>query len=594
MKTKSLAFKFGVIFTLFAIFTIGVSGLMTYLSQTEAYHEECRGRLRQITADIVNRIDDEGEEFKILKDYFEEHTDEIELSKDFDNDQYRARDVFYAHLANKQPAGAIRSELEFDMLDEEGKRLYVTWRMEYWFSVFFEMADDFGLSYVYFIYPADEAAHRMIYMFDATLGTRQTEEGKEVLFLGDNVFQDPVEHEYMWMTWKKGIALDGFDVTDNEYGFVYNYYSPVVIKGEKVGLICADLDVERVKSTIMANVATQMAVLAIVLLVSMFLLYGFVQRNILKRVLRLEKNVKDYSEHKDNSLSGTIRSYVKSEDEIASLANRFANMIDELEEHMKNLQAVTAEKERIGAELHVATQIQADMLPRIFPPFPDRPEVDIFATMMPAKEVGGDFYDFFMIDDTHLAMVIADVSSKGVPAALFMVIAKTLIKNCALSGKNTAEVFSTVNDQLCEGNEECMFVTAFLAVLDIETGVLEYVNAGHEPFLHRHDGKWSWVRPESGFILAGLPGFEYSSEKMRIYPSDRLFFFTDGVSESQNTDSELFGEDRIFETVVKNGDKKLTSMLPSVRRDIDDFAGEAPQFDDITMLVFEYRGEDRE
>ena len=591
MKTKSLAFKFGVIFSVFAVLMIVISGVMTYLSQTEAYHEECRKRLEQITANIIHRIDDEGIEFKFLKDYFVEHKDEIELSKNFAEHQLVARDAFYEYMEEHYPEETLKYDPDFDVLDEEGKLRYVTWRMEYWFAVFFEAADDFGLGYVYFLYPTDEAGYKVCYMFDATLGTRVTDDGKEVLYLGDEVVEDPETHKYMWQSWKAGRSIDGFDISDNEYGYMYSYSAPVVINGEKIGLICADLDVERVKSTIMANVAAQMGVLAIILVLSILLLYGFVRTNVLKRVILLERNVKDYSENKDASLSGKIRSKVKEEDEIASLSNRFANMIDELEAYMKDLQTVTAEKERIGAELHVATQIQADMLPRIFPPFPDRPEIDLYATMTPAKEVGGDFYDFFMIDDKHLAMVIADVSSKGVPAALFMVIAKTLIKNCAQSGKDIAEVFYSVNNQLCEGNEESMFVTAFLAVVDITTGKVEYVNAGHEPFLHCHDGKWSWIHPDSGFILAGLPDFEYKSDSMQLKPSDRLFFFTDGVSESQNTESELFGEERILATVEKNGGKKLTDMLSQIRKDIDSFAGEAPQFDDITMLVFEYRGE---
>ncbi len=593
MKIKSLAFKFGIIFTFFAVITIVISGIMTYLSQTESYHQECQILLKQISASIINRINDEGDEFKILKEYFEEHIEEVELSKDFKTDQFRARDAFYDYMAENFPEETLKYDPDFNVLDEEGKLLYVTWRMEYWFSVFFETADDFGLKYVYFIYPTKEEEYKVRYMFDATLGTRITDEGKEVLFLGDEVREDPLEHAFLWASWKSGAIVDGFDTSNNEYGFVYSYNAPLIINGEKIGIICTDVDVVGVKSTIMANAATQMIVLAAILLVSFLLLYSFIRSHILKRVVRLEKNVKDYSENKERALAEKIRSNVKSDDEIASLSNRFANMIDELEDYMKDLQAVTAEKERIGAELHVATQIQADMLPRIFPPFPDSPEIDIFATMTPAKEVGGDFYDFFMVDDTHLAMVIADVSSKGVPAALFMVIAKTLIKNCAQNGTDIAEVFYSVNNQLCEGNEESMFVTAFMAVVDITTGMLTYVNAGHEPFLLRHDGEWQWIRPDSGFILAGLPDFEYKSESMQLYPADRLFFFTDGVSESQNIENTLFGEDRILDSVRRNGDKELTQMLPSIRKDIDSFAGAAPQFDDITMLVFEYRGKDK-
>lgn len=592
-KTKSLGFKFGIIFSIYAVVTILISAVMTYVSQTEAYHSECRESAMQITTNIKNRILDEGEEFKNLKEYFEKHMDELEISRDFETDQYRARDEFYAYMAEHFSQEGLKYDPDFDEMDETGCRLYVTWRIEYWFSVFFQTAADYNLSYVYFLYPTNEKEHMVRYMFDSTLPTRVTEDGRELLIMGDEVYQDPISHLYMWTAWITGSKVDGFDTSDNEYGFVYTYSTPLIIDDVPIGLICADVDVERIKSTIMANVAAQTGVLTVILLVSMLLLYGFIRRHVITRLIRLEKYVKDYADNKDNAISAKIRTVVTEEDELSSLSERFAVMIDELEDYMKDLQAVTAEKERIGAELNVAAQIQADMLPRIFPPFPEWPEVDLFATMTPAKEVGGDFYDFFMIDDKHMGMVIADVSSKGVPAALFMVIAKTLIKNSAQTGKDIAKVFCSVNNQLCEGNEESMFVTAFLAVIDISTGMLTYVNAGHEPFLHRHDGSWSWVRPDPGFILAGLPDFEYHSESIQIHPSDRLFFFTDGVSESQNVEGTLFGEERILETVSKNGDRELTKMLPLIREDIDSFAGEAPQFDDITMLVFEYRGKDK-
>lgn len=277
-----------------------------------------------------------------------------------------------------------------------------------------------------------------------------------------------------------------------------------------------------------------------------------------------------------------------SKDEIEVLAAAFMDMTQKMKQYIANIMEITAEKERIGAELNVATKIQADMLPKIFPAFPERTEFDVYAKMDPAKEVGGDFYDFFLIDDDHLAIVIADVSSKGVPAALFMVIAKTLIKNHALNQETPDDIFRRVNNQLCEGNEEGMFVTAWMGVLTISTGDFEFVNAGHNPQLLLNTEKYDWIDANPGFVLAGLEGIPYQSQHIRLQHGARIFLYTDGVTEAQNRADELFGEDRLLESLAKNGAKPLEEMLTGVRADIDAFVGDAEQFDDITMLAFEY------
>ncbi|MBO5153046.1 MAG: SpoIIE family protein phosphatase [Eubacterium sp.] len=279
---------------------------------------------------------------------------------------------------------------------------------------------------------------------------------------------------------------------------------------------------------------------------------------------------------------------LKNKDETAILASSFLAMTQKMKEYIKNITEITAEKERIGAELNVATKIQADMLPKIFPPFPDRSEFDVYAQMTPAKEVGGDFYDFFLVDEDHLAIVIADVSSKGVPAALFMVIAKTLIKNHAMSLESLGDVFYRVNNQLCEGNEEGMFVTAWMGVVTISTGEFEFVNAGHNPQLLMNNDTYDWIHAQPGFVLAGLEGIPYSSEKLKLKHGARIFLYTDGVTEAQNASEELFGEERLLESLQRNGHLPLQQMLEAVRADIDTFAGEAEQFDDITMLAFEF------
>ena len=281
---------------------------------------------------------------------------------------------------------------------------------------------------------------------------------------------------------------------------------------------------------------------------------------------------------------------IRTGDEIQALSEAIKTMELEINEYIQDLTTVTAEKERIGAELNVATQIQADMLPRIFPAFPEREEFDVYATMNPAKEVGGDFYDFFLVDDDHLAVVIADVSGKGVPAALFMVIAKTLIKNHAQNQEAPGTVFTQTNEQLCEGNDAGLFVTGWMGVLEISTGKFVYVNAGHNPpLLKRAGGTFEWLKSRPGFVLAGMEGVRYRENTLQLEPGDRLYLYTDGVTEATNSHEELFGEERLQNALNEYMDLPVEQFLPKIKECIDAFVGDADQFDDITMLALDYQ-----
>ena len=247
--------------------------------------------------------------------------------------------------------------------------------------------------------------------------------------------------------------------------------------------------------------------------------------------------------------------------------------------------ADSAARQRIETELNVATQIQSDMLPRIFPAFPERREFDIYASMTPAKEVGGDFYDFFLVDEDHLAMVIADVSGKGVPAALFMVIAKTLLKNAVQMGSSPRQALEKVNNQLCENNEAEMFVTVWLGVYEISTGHLTAANAGHEyPAIRRAGGRFELFKEPHGFVLAGMENARYREYELEIGVGDTLFLYTDGVTEATDGANTLYGTDRMLAALNRNCELDPERLLHEVKADLDGFVGAAPQFDDITML----------
>ena len=210
--------------------------------------------------------------------------------------------------------------------------------------------------------------------------------------------------------------------------------------------------------------------------------------------------------------------------------------------------------------------------------------------MIAAKEVGGDFYDFYKLSDTTVAFLAADVSGKGIPAAMFMMTAKTIIKDLAESGMAVNDIFTKANEKLCENNESGMFVTAWMGILDLTTGNVQFANAGHNPpLLKRADGTFEYLKTRAGFVLAGMEGVRYRVGELTLNPGDRLFLYTDGVPEATNAENKLYGEDRLLAFMNQNASMEATKLLPALKANIDEFVGEAPQFDDITMLMFDYK-----
>ena len=248
-------------------------------------------------------------------------------------------------------------------------------------------------------------------------------------------------------------------------------------------------------------------------------------------------------------------------------------------------------QEQIVRELSMAKQIQESMLPHIFPPFPERDEIDLFASMDPARDVGGDFYDFFFIDEDHLCLVIADVSGKGIPGAMFMMLSKRIIEDSARQSRSPAEILARTNEALCDNNQAEMFVTVWLGILEISSGKLTASNAGHEfPTIRREDGRFELYKDRHGFVLGGLKEARYKECGLQMSPGDKLFVYTDGVPEATNAQGEMFGTDRMIAALNTCADGSPAEILESVRNSVDAFVGDAEQFDDLTMMCLEYRG----
>ena len=387
-----------------------------------------------------------------------------------------------------------------------------------------------------------------------------------------------------------------FDVGNTkEYGWMCTAGVPLLDKdGNTIAFVLADLTVENLIGGIKRFFLQYAAAMLLLMLVIALVVAHRMRRHLVEPINEIAGAAKRYVSDKREGVAATdyfTMLNIRTGDELENLSLVMADMERDLSEYTENLIRATAERERIGTELSLATRIQADFLPNCFPAFPDRKDFDIYASMRPAKEVGGDFYDFFLVDDDHLALVMADVSGKGVPAALFMMVSKILVKNHLTSGLSPAQTLELFNRQICSNNQEEMFVTLWLGVLDLTTGCLTAANAGHErPVLKMPDGDFAVIKDPHGFVVGGLEGMKYRNYEMQMDPDAKLFLYTDGVPEAMNGNGTLFGTQRMVQALQRTQDSSPEEILAAVDAAVSDFAADAPQFDDLTMLCVHYLG----
>ena len=364
--------------------------------------------------------------------------------------------------------------------------------------------------------------------------------------------------------------------------------------GEVIAYAMADLPSFFVSAISIVLTILYLILLGIIIVIVVLISRLLIGRRVVKPINQITRAAEAYTEaHQNGSYSGKYFDglAIKTHDELEELGRVMSDLEDDITLYEQNLMKATAANERVQTEMSVAARIQRDMLPGTFPPFPDHREFEIYASMDPAKEVGGDFYDFFLVDSRHLGIVIADVSGKGIPAALFMMSAMIIINNYASVGYSPAEVLTRSNEKICQANPQEMFVTVWLGILDLATGVVTATSAGHEyPAIRHAGGDYELLHDRHGFVLGGMEGVRYRDYSFTLEPGSSLFVYTDGVPEATNAEEELYGTDRMTAALNRVKDEKPEAVLTAVRRDVDAFVKEAPQFDDLTMLCLTYHG----
>ena len=551
-RLVSLRFKTVVVIILAALILSAIAVTISY----QVYSSTMDEHYKTLTSNLAKTAASQLDADDLLRYY-----NAVKEIGTYDDDKYNTDEEYRKEYDAK--ADAIKDERYYELL-----------------NILFEIKDSNGIEY---LYVQKLEGDQSTYIMDADRSEYQCQLGVTHEISGGA--KEAKDMEY---------GIPAF-ISNDAFGWLCTSGEPVYDEtGKPVALVGVDVsmnDIMQDRADYLRNVMLFMGIAVVVLIA--VILFG-IAKALIKPINMLSDAARSFvqdknSEQKDNSAISRLN--IRTGDEVETLCDSVKQMERDINRYITNLTAVTAEKERIGAELNIATQIQADMLPRIFPAFPDRNEFDLYASMDPAKEVGGDFYDFFLVDDDHIALVMADVSGKGVPAALFMVIAKTLIKNRVQMGDSPAAALQNVNEQLCEGNEAELFVTVWLAVIEISTGKGLAANAGHEhPAIRRADGSFELAVYRHSPAVATMEGMKFKEHEFELHPGDCMFVYTDGVPEATNSASELFGTDRMLSALNRDTSAAPKELLKNVRGDIDAFVGDAPQFDDITMMSFKYMG----
>lgn len=575
-------FIISVIIIVIAVITFVLFNMTVLLNQRFEY-------TTQIAGEVVTTIED-YKSLDFLVPYWHDHCDEMEFF-------YGNREILIdkeSELAELIPDYADEEHVTVEQvlaLDEDGQRLFAE-------VCYYQLCEDFDRikrSYgPLFLYSFSiDGDNQFFYITGTKEDELRESSGGEIFELGCTYPYQAGRYPTLDSLIATGEPADRIELSLNKDAdrTAVHVFAPVTCNGQMVMIVGVSTDwADLIDYTL--GLTEFLAGFIIVLVASLTLMFFRLLRKYAVSPLLKERDIiKTYEQDKNSAKAVPELKKINSDNEIEELADAFSSMLVEIERYMEETQKTAVEKERLGAELSMAASIQESQLPSKFPAFPDRKDFDIYASMDPAKEVGGDFYDFFLVDEDHIAMVMADVSGKGIPASLFMMISKLLLQSRIMMGESPAEALSNTNSQLMQNNEVHQFVTVWLAVFDLKTGKGIAANAGHEhPVIRRAGGKYELVEYKHSPPVATMRKLKFRDHEFELNPGDSLFVYTDGVPEATNSDNELFGTERMLEALNKDPYASCEAVLKNVSEGIDEFVAGAEQFDDITMLCFKYFG----
>ena len=574
-----------------ALFLAGLilTGWITYSSQLFKTETSVKDQKETIAAEVAEETKlaiMEYEAYKWLFRYWYSHSADLDIEYDaaYNNGTKTVEKV--KSFAERHPETHLKYVSEYDLMGmtEEDRKLYAEIAYSWLTDRIDQIKNVHDVDYLFVVMTEEPYDEQFFVLSGAYPGAVRGTDYEEVYTLGVTSTVGQSQQKAMENAIKNrnhladaGNYLDFYSFLDRAGGI------PILV-GLTYDLTSINEQIKsETRNDTAAAVLGQLGLSVICMLMVYFLA--------LRPLKTVQANIRRYRETKDGLAVKADLSRVNSKNEIGELTKDIIELTEEIDNYVDEIETITSEKQRIESELDMARRIQLSMMPNLFPPFPERKEFYLHAYVDPAREVGGDFYDYFFIDDDHLCLVIADVSGKGVPAALFMMAAKIILKSSAMQGKSPAEILTATNRAICENNPQDMFVTVWLGVLELSTGNLTAVNAGHEyPAVKRADGRFEVIKTKHSLFIGGMDDVTYKEYELDLKPGDKIFVYTDGLPEATDSAGEMLGMDRMTDALNEYLDEKPRPLIEGMRESVNKFVKDAEQFDDITMMCLEYAG----
>ncbi len=589
---KKVKWRDGIISQVLILMVLGIltSGIITFLTQKKISNESVKEQMEVLSAQTAQEVMlaiKEYPAYEWLIDYWYTHSDEMNVEYDVGYFEGTKTERKTRELIENNPAFSVKyaETQDINLLSDEYKKLYAEITYTWLTNRIDQIKRTYKVDYLFALI-SDPPYEEQFFLFSgADAGAKRGQNYEEVYTLGTIAKVSESQQKAM----SKALKFSEYLADAGAYVDYYAAFN--IVNGHPV-LIGVTYNLAEMQKNVESETwsGTVIAIGYQILLSAIFMISIYFL--VLRPLKKVQASISLYGTTKSSELVEKNLGEVHLRNEIGQLAGDVVSLTKDIDDYVKQIETITAEEQRISTELTLASRIQASTLPSQFPPFPHRKEFDIFASMDPAKEVGGDFYDFFLIDDDHLVLAIADVSGKGVPASLFMMISMIRIRNAFEQDLSPANVLKKVNEQTCANNPEEMFVSVWLGILEISTGRLTAVNAGHEypAMAVGEEGQFEIVKDKHGFVVGGMEGIRFRDYTLQLEPGSKIFVYTDGVPEATDKDGNLFGLDRMLEALNSDPKASLSQILTNVRASVDSFVQEEEQFDDLTMMCLVYKG----